>query len=42
MLNINFSCKLNTDKEALITSVATFVLASMFYVMAFILLPAIS
>lgn len=40
MLNLQADFRLNVSRDALMASAATFVLASFFFVMAFVLYPA--
>jgi hypothetical protein len=42
MLTFKADLRLNVKKDALVASVATFVLSSFFFVMAFVLYPAMS
>gem|GEM_PF-1411054 len=41
MITFSLNLRLNASKDAIITSSATFVLASIFFVMAFMILPTI-
>jgi hypothetical protein len=41
MLSFTADLRLNVSKDALLASCATFMLASIFFVMAFVLFPAV-